>query len=120
MPFRVYCNSRRTAAEFRRRYGLKFPGLTLVSAEYRGKKNGLSGLVLAKQLADRRKIIIIYGQPSEEDANLVTQLQKMPTVRFLEDINDARALAQADNELRAPWRPHNALPNPRARRTKNP
>lgn len=109
MPFRVYCNSRRIARELRKLYRLRFPELALINAQY-CRQDGLSGLALAKELARKNKLVVICGQPPDEDAALVAQLQTMPNVRFLNNPLDEKGIRQAYNDLRTPWLPHNVPP----------
>ena len=115
---RIYENYRRVALEIRRRYALKCDELTLISSDFR-RRDGLLGLSLAMWLADKGRCIIIYGLPATNEEELVPLLREKPNVRFLNSPWDKEGICRAYNELRAPWLPHNALPNPKAKKTKN-
>ncbi len=120
----IYDNNRQVKAKWKEKYAGMFPKLVLINATYRSKKDKppaeLPGLALANLLAGRGRCVVVYGLPAiipESCQAMVERLRQMQNVRFLDNPDEPRTLYQADNELRAPWLPHNCLGNPRATRT---
>lgn len=113
MTFEIRDNDRQAVEKLKPHYAGKYPFLILVNVNYRRKgyePEVLPGLTLALDFAREGECVIVYGLPVEvpaERLSLVDQLRQMPNVRFVDSPFDEEAIRQADNELRAPWLPHN-------------